>query len=77
MSDSGMNYLNGLIDEWMELELRNARAECKAQKEEQLLKEALEMSSGISTQRPTVEHLVVAMRWCASQNQTGWQDAPF
>ncbi|MBV5308382.1 hypothetical protein [Chromatium okenii] len=77
MSDSGMNYLNGLMDEWMELELRKAGAERKAQREAQLLSEALEMTSGISTQRPTVEHLVVAMRWCVSQNQTDWQDAPF
>ncbi len=77
MSDSGMNYLNGLLDERMSWELRKAGAERKAQREAQLLSEALEMTSGISTQRPTVEHLVVAMRWCASQQATDWQDAPF
>ncbi|MBK1695385.1 hypothetical protein CKO09_11650 [Chromatium weissei] len=75
MSDPGMNYLNGLLDASFELELKQSAFQMR--REEKLLKEALDMSSGVSTQRPTVEHLVVAMRWCASQNQTDWQDAPF
>lgn len=75
MSDLGMSYVNGLLDASFELELKQAAFQMR--REEKLLKEALEMSSGISTQRPTVEHLVVAMRWCVSQNQTDWQDAPF